>query len=745
MFFSVYFSAKLDNSAIIAPKAKIELADAYGNIIENGRMYKYIPYQDISPNVINAFIALEDKRFYSHNGVDYYRLAGALIQDIKTASFKEGGSTITQQLAKNTQLSSEKTIKRKIKELRLARLIEKQYSKEQILEMYLNAIYFGSGIYGIDSASKNYFGKSASELSAAEGAILAGIVKNPARYSPKSNLSASTERRNLVLKLMYEQNYIDESTYNNSKSDKYVIPENVFNGQICTPYYNNVLAEAAEILVITEKTLISSDYKIYTYYSPANQSALHSSITSDEYSSVNSYGSKAAISAMIADNDTGGISAYYGSDDCDIFSFRRQPGSAIKPILVYAPAIEYGIISSQTPLLDEKIEINGYSPKNYGDTYSGWITAETALAKSINTVAVKLFEDTGKKQCFSFAQKCGLRFSPSDSTAASLGGLTDGLTFPELSSAYMTLANGGIYKKNTFIKKIIDPNGNLVYEHKKQTSRAMSADTAFLITQMLEKTVKEGTASKLNGFNYAIASKTGTTQSVRNSNNLDAWNISYTTEHTLTVWYGDTANTKETSIETTGSGYPSLLARKIYSLLPSPNLKQFEIPETVYKLEIDNFALQKDHILYLSNNFTPDIYRKESYFSLKNCPTASSPYFDITNIKFSLRNTNDTHIIEIAADEPYTFTLEEYNLLSGDKAQYEFSSAGIHTIPSHEYPNGIYSYRLCVKFNNSPLGYVYPNKPDYFNIYSDKLRLPTEHFRQEHPRQVSFQSFQQFL
>lgn len=721
MFFSVYFSAKLDKDAIISPKAEIMLADARGNVIENKRLYKYVAYDDISPNIINAFVALEDKRFYSHKGVDYYRIAGALIQDIKTASFKEGGSTITQQLAKNTQLSGEKTLKRKIKELRLARVIEKNYTKEQIMEMYLNAIYFGSGVYGIDSACKNYFGKSPSELTAAEGAILAGIVKNPSNYSPKSNLTASLERRNLVLKLMKEQNYIDEYAYERAINEEYTLPESVYDGQICTPYFNNAISEGARILGISEKQLISSKYKIYTYYSPQSQQSLYFAMTADDYKATNSSGYDASRFALLADNENGGVSAYYSDDDIDAFTFRRQPGSAIKPIIVYAPALEYGVITTKTPVLDEKIDINGYSPKNYGGNYSGWITAETAVAKSVNTVALKLFDEVGSKNCFDFATKCGLKFSENDGAAASLGGLTEGSTAIEMSEAYMTLANGGLHKHNTFIRKIEDSDGKILYEHKKNSTKAMSADTAFLTTTMLENTVKNGTASKLNGFSYSIASKTGTTQSVKCNKNLDAWNVSYTTEHTLTVWYGDGKNTAETAIETTGSGYPTLLSRKIYSLLPSPEKENFDIPSSVYKMEIDGFALEKDHELYLSNGFTPDIYRQESYFSLKNCPVASSPYFDVNNVVFNVRNDGETRTAEIAADEPFSYVLEEFNMLSGESNEYPFEESGSYTLPT-TMENAIYSYRLGVYFNGKRIGYAQERREPDFSFYNSQFR-----------------------
>ncbi len=720
MFFSVYFSAKLDKNALISQKANVELLDAQNEVIPNEKMFRYIPYENISKNVIDAFVALEDKRFFSHHGVDYYRMAGALVKDLKSGSLKEGGSTITQQLAKNTQLSNEKTLRRKIKELRLAGLIEKNYSKEQILEMYLNAIYFGSGIYGIDSAAKNYFGKSASELSASEGATLAGIVKNPSKYSPKTHPDNAVERRNLVLSLMNKQGYLDSSAYSQALSTCYSYPQNAFDNVICAAYYNNVLNEASELLNLSEKQLICSEYRIYTYYDEEKQKVLHDSAKNSEYDSINIYGIEADKSAILCDNATGGIVACYGLPDTDLFSFRRQPASTIKPIIVYAPAFEYGLISPSTPLLDEKIDINGYSPKNYGGNYSGWITAETALKKSVNTVAVKIYEDLGEDKAKSFASNCGLKLSEKDGAAAALGGLTDGLTMPELTEAYMCLANGGIRRKNTFVRKIVDKNGKILYENKEIATRVMSDSAAYLTTNVLCEATKSGTSSKLNGFSYEIAAKTGTAQNVRCGElNKDAWSVSYTTQNTLAVWYGDVKNTDKSGISTTGSAYPTLLARKIYSLLPPPAESKFTIPDSVFSVEIDKFAKENDHILYLCNSFTPTDYREKVIVSAKCCPDKQSPYFDVNNVYFSVKTNATERTVEISSSEPFDYVLEEYDLLNDTKKEFFISENGVFALP-YETQKAVYSYKLLVRYKGEPLGYA-SIKDSYFTPYDYKL------------------------
>lgn len=703
--FSIYFSAKLNTDTIAAPKTRIELYDCEGKLYENKTLNKYVPYDEISPNIIHAFIALEDKRFYNHKGIDFYRTMGALIKDIKYGSFKEGGSTITQQLAKNTQLTNEKTIRRKIKELRLSKLIEKKYTKNQIIEMYLNAIYFGNGIYGIDGACKNYFDKHPKDLTPSESAILAGIVKNPSKYSPKNNIENAIGRRNLVLKLMHEQGYINESEYNTAVNENYIMPDNIFSDQICLPYYANVLHEASDILGISEKNLVSSDYKIYTYYNEAEQKILCNTILSEEYIAVNSNGFKAASASMLCDNKSGGIKAFYTNADINVFTMRRQVASTAKPIISYAPAIEKGLITPLSYVIDEKIDINGYSPKNYNNLYNGWITAETALAKSVNTVAVKLFNDAGKEYCFAIADKCGISLSKTDGAAAALGGTTNGNSIVELSEAYMTLANYGVHKKNSFISKICDNYGKVLYERNQKTERAMSADTAFLITDMLKKTTQYGTASKLNGFTYAIASKTGTAQSTKSSGNVDAWNVSYTTENTLAIWYGDLENKNNTSLEITGSSFPTLAAKRIYSKLKEPSESDFLIPNTIFNVTIDKYAAKKDHIIYLANKYTPEVYRQNGYFSIKNCPIETSPYFDITKIKFDLIKRDNELFISINSEGPYTFVLEKTDLLNGNVCLKNISDTELCRIDTdNESKNRIYSYRLNVYAENVFLG-----------------------------------------
>ncbi len=707
MFFSVYFNANIDENKLKVKKSEIQVFCNKDELINNDDLYKYVKYDDISLNIINAFVALEDKRFFSHKGIDFYRITGALFNNIKNGYFKEGGSTITQQLAKNTHLTNEKTIKRKIKELRMARLIEKKYSKEEILEMYLNAIYYGNGLYGIDSACKNYFDKHPNEITLAEGAMLAGIVKNPQKYSPKNNLKNAISRRNLVLRLMYDQGYITKGQLNTETSKAYIFPTKNRTSQVSIPYYNAVLAEACDLLGLNEKTLINSNYKIYTYYDKQQQNKLNDLFLSGNFTSPNKNNVFPAYSATICDNSLSAITAYYSNSELNVITTRRQPASTIKPFIAYGPALESGLITPETMVFDEKISYDGYSPKNYGDTYNGWISIKDALKSSKNSIPVKLLNELTITRAIEFAKKCGFTFSDKDyNLSTALGGMTYGVTIPELTSAYTTLANGGMYQKNTFIRHIIDENGKIIYKNTHKPTRAMSPDTAYLITDMLVETAKSGTAKKLNNFDYQLAAKTGTSQSVNNDGNLDAWSISYSTQHTICVWYGDTINDKTSNLDFTGGSLPTLLAQHIYKTLKSPQKKSFPQPYNVIELEIDKYAQAKDNTLYLCNPYIPQEYRKKCYFSMDNYPIETSPYFDITRLHCDLipDYNNDTLTINISETLPYEYILVEKDIFNNTCTNYKLSnSKNVINLPTK---NGVYDYAVEVMLNNKKIGCI---------------------------------------
>lgn len=634
VFSAIYFSAKLDDDRIVAEKATLKIVGADGAEIDCEAFNRYVTYENINSNIINAFVALEDKRFFTHSGVDYYRLAGATIKNVKYGYFKEGGSTITQQLAKNTQLNSEKTLTRKIKEMKLAHDIERKYSKEEILEMYLNAIYYGNGIYGIDSACKNYFDKSPADVSVAESAILAGIVKNPSKYSPINNKGKALERMKLVCGLMKAQNYIGEDEYEQALRYEYVKPTD--NG--INPYINAALSEACEILGTDEKSLLKSDCVLECYYDEKLQNIIEKLASSDDFA-VKTYGGNAALSSVVlCDNASGGVIACYSSDGINPITFRRSPGSCIKPVAVYAPALERKVITEATVFNDQKTDFDGYSPSNYKDIYYGKVDVETAVQKSINTVAVNIFRETGKEYCVNKAIEAGITVDKNDlNLSFALGGMTYGVTTKELCKAYMCFANGGKSRKIGLIKTIKNGKGKIIYENNKDDKKVVfSKETSYIITDLLQKTAQNGTARKLSEVKSTeIAAKTGTASG--RVGNTDAWCMSYSPDYTLCVWYGGADNTDEENISVTGGGIPALLSANVYKYLPTRN-KEFDIPDSVAEVEIDLYARNETDKLYLANENTPFEYKKSYVFSENNIPQEVSPYFNNLSADFSAEN-----------------------------------------------------------------------------------------------------------
>ncbi len=658
-FFFIYFSVDLDEKSINTDRSNIKILDNTNDEIETLNSNTYVKYENISNNIINAFIALEDKRFFKHNGVDYIRLGGAIVNNIKAGYFKEGGSTITQQLAKNAQFSSEKTLERKIKELKVAKDIEKKYTKEEIIELYLNHIYFGAGIYGIDSACKNYFNKKPDKIELYEGAILAGIVKNPSKYSPFSNTDAINDRKNLVLKLMHEQGYITSKDYEININRIYKRIDKKLD--INTSYYNNTIYEASKLLGITENELLSGGYTIKTYYDKEEQKILFNGLTSRDFSAKSNNGNDCGRSALLCDNTTGGIEGYFSNIDVNLDEFYKQPGSVIKPINIYAPALEKKEIYSCSPFNDEKTSINGYSPDNYANNYLGWITAKEGLSTSSNSLAVQILDKTGIEYSKNVSSQMGLKYANSDkSYAIGLGGLTKGNTTRELTESYMTLANGGYYTKNSFIMSIMDKNGNIIYENNAPKRYVIKDSTAFIVTDMLVNTAKNGTAKALKGLPFDVASKTGTVGYGDTKNNTDAWNVSYTTDNTLCVWYGGINNSYENSVSVTGGGLPTHFAKYVHNNI-SPLNKNFSAPLSVTRLEIDKKNTLLEGKVLLANDYTPASYKENHYFDINNVPKETSQEF----IKMQ-----DINIIieknRLFVQHPYTNNYD-YKLIQTDK------------------------------------------------------------------------------
>ena len=619
IFSSIYYSIanlNIDKNKLVDLKNTISLYD------ENGRLFAEksngICVTDIT--AINdytkkAFVAIEDKRFYSHNGVDFRGVLRATKNNLFSFSFKEGASTISQQLIKNTHLSSEKTLKRKLSEIKLAKELEKEYTKDQILEMYLNTIYFGSNCYGITSASKHYFNKSTKDLTLNESAALAGLIKAPSTYSPYKNLSKCNKRKNLVLNEMLKQGYITEDQYkSNIKADIVVNMENE-NTEFDYAYLTtNYLDE-----ILNSYPYKKNNVKVYTNYNSSFQNILKNAIldcTDCNYEK----------SAIIMDNK-GRVKAYYSTCG-DNF---RQIGSTIKPLLVYAPAIQENVVSSITPILDEKTNFNKYTPTNYNNKYYGYVSVKETLAKSMNASAVKILNYLTIDKAKSYINKTDIKLTDNDnSLAIALGSTEKGCKLSSLTAGYSIFPNKGKYNSPNCISKIYC--NHEIYNKNAEEKKIIDDDTAFIMNDMLKNVVQNGTAKKLSYLEFDVYGKTGT---VGNKNgNTDAYIISFTGDYTLGVWVGTKDYTSYMKNQISGGTVPTLIANEIWKeIYKDRTPSKLFTTNNVIKEKIDKISLEEEHKVILADDNTPERYKIETIFRKSCVPKEKSTRFSTPKIK----------------------------------------------------------------------------------------------------------------
>ena len=572
---------------------------------------------DIPLHVQNAFISIEDKRFYNHKGVDFKGLTRAFFNNIASFSFKEGGSTITQQLIKNTHLSNQKTIQRKLSEIKLSFLLEKKYNKEQILEMYLNTIYFGDNCYGITKASKHYFNKTPNQLSINEAAALAGIIKSPLNYSPITNSENCFDRKNIVLKQMYKQGYITKSQFDtNYKAPVFTNPAN--NENVGYDYFSLVRKEYLE--KIKHNPYLSNNVNVYTNFCKDKQNILKNTLLSTK--------TNTDKSSIIIEKD-GCISAYYST--CGNIS--RQMGSTLKPLLVYSPAIERNVVFSCSPILDEKINFNGYSPSNFNNKYYGYVSVKESLAKSLNSCAIKLLNYTGIEESKKYLNLTDINLTENDNNLSlALGCSEKGATLSELTSAYGVFINNGYYYKPFTIREITIDDGECIYKHRKREEKIFSEETISIVNDMLDYTVSNGTAKNLKECNIPLCAKTGTVGV--NSGNTDAYCISYNSKQILGVWFGN----KDYSLmqnSLTGGTIPTTLSNNIWSEIYSNEAppESYIKSSNVLEKYIDKIDYVENNKITLANEITPNRYKFKSIFKQNNIPNTTSERFILPQIK----------------------------------------------------------------------------------------------------------------
>lgn len=595
----------------------------------------YATLEEIPEHVCAAFIAAEDRRFYSHSGVDVKRIFGALWQDIKSRSLAQGASTITQQLIKLTHLSSEKTLARKAQEIVLARRLERRLSKDEILEAYLNTVYFGSGAYGIGAAARVYFGKEPSQLSLAEGALLAGIIKSPSSYAPHLKPENALKRRNLILDTMLEDGVISAEAHAAARKagiDLAQPEEDAAAGW----YADLVLSEAQRILRLDAEELLSGGYHIYTALDTALQAEAEALFENGAgFPDPAEDGTPVQAALIALDTASGGIRAVVGGREYAVqrglnraVQMQRQPGSAIKPISTYAAAIEdYGFLPSSFAQ-DVQREFTGkYLPGNAGGSYYGLVTLREALSRSLNVATVDIAELIGVPALRRALAGFGVPLSAQDvNLSLALGSMTDGISPARLCAAYSALANGGMRVEPHAVTRITSATGRLIYEAAEPMERAVSRETAFLVTDMLQTAASSGSARALAEAGLPVAGKTGTVGE-SGGGNRDIWTAAYTPELALTVWMGfdEPGSGHAMPDYAGGSSYP---ARMCAALLKAHAGRlsgaEFEAPEGLAALRIDRLALEEEQRICLAAANTPAEYSMLEYFREDSLPTEVS-------------------------------------------------------------------------------------------------------------------------
>lgn len=672
----------------------------------------WVSISELQPSTVYAFISAEDARFFEHEGVDVIRIAGAIVADIKAGSYVQGASTISQQLIKLSHLTSEKTISRKAEEAALAYEMERQYSKEDILEMYLNYVYFGGGYYGIEAAAEGYFGVHASDLTLDQSAMLAGILKSPSGYAPHINYAASINRRNNILRLMRDYGYITDDEKKQASARRPTILHD--KREEYSGYYTDAVTKSAAALMgITVDELIRGGYNIYSAMDSDIQHYCEEMFKNGELFPAED--SEAAIVvlepstgmvvAMVGGRSyTGGISFNRATD------IRRQPGSVIKPVIAYAPAFEYLNYTAADMILDKETTFADYTPSNYGNKYYGWVTVREAVTKSLNVPAVKTLSAVGVYRAKDFAKRCGIEFDDKDdSLALALGGFTYGVSPLQIAGAYSCFASGGIYNTPTLIKKITDRNGLTVYEYRQDSRRVMSEANAYILTSMLKSVVTEGTGHRLNTLDIPIAGKTGTVGLA--NGNRDAWMAGYTPEYTAVVWQGyDSDRLGLLPSSATGGTYPALMLYELFNhIYPDGRSGDFEKPESVKQYSIDAKTLKKQHKAVLANAMTPQSSRITEYFTEETAPEDVSGYWAVPGSAQNLLAVREEGGVMVSFDCPddfgmYTLWRSEAGKAEKPLMTWDGREGHIEYIDAAVKPGKGYRYRVTVKHEELLIG-----------------------------------------
>ena len=596
----------------------------------------WVEFDKIPKDMINAFVAIEDQRFYSHHGFDVKRLIGAMTTFVSKGNSSYGASTITQQLVKNISGDEEVNVKRKLREIYRAVKIEQTYSKDEIMEFYLNTIYLSNQCNGVEAAAQRYFGKHVSELSLAQMASIAGITQFPSKYDPIANPDENKEKQEVVLAKMLELNMISKDEYekavsekldfSNGKSADSLPPTNrYFSDAVINEVLEDLQEKAGYPKQIALKMLYTGGLKIYSSVNPRIQDIIED-VYSDDSNFPGGYdGEMMQSSIVVLDPKSGNIAGMSGGRGNEgrmtlnrATQTLRQPGSSIKPIAVYGPALEMGIINENSVVVDEPLKIGDWAPQNSDRSFRGSITIKRAVASSINIAAIKVLQSLGIDRSYEFLtdklhitslveerEEDGRVYSDKALAPLSLGGLTDGVTVLEMAAAYAPFANGGTYFEPSTYYTVTDFNGNVLLEHSTQGEEVYLQQNAYEMTRILSGVVSYGTGTGANLGKMSAAGKTGTS-----TDNKDKWFVGYTPHYLAAVWSGyDTP-------KSIGGGNPSVsIWKKVMSKVhegieetefekPDPKNEKIKICSVSGKIATDLCALdiRGSKIIYKTKN-----------------------------------------------------------------------------------------------------------------------------------------------
>ncbi len=586
-------------------------------------------------HVTDAFLAAEDLRFYKHPGFDVTRILGAVVSNVRSGGFDQGASTITQQLVKLSHLSSQKTIARKLEEVWLALQMEQVYTKDQILDLYLNYIYFGQGAYGIQAAAQVTFGTDAKDLSPAQAAALAAAIKAPSAYSIQDAPNNNKERRDYILGVMLSEGMLTQEQHAAAISEE-LTP--IRSSAVQTEYgwfVDAVLDEAELQLDVSAEMLLAGGYRIDTTLDPAMQTVLDKQFTgSSVFPADHKDGTPVQAAAAAVDTATGAVRAIVGGRSYETrrglnraTHLRRQPGSALKPLAVYAPAIEYAGWTAASVILDEPTSFGSYKPRNAGNAYYGNVTLRAALKNSLNIPAVKVIESIGVGTARRYLTAVGIELTDRDwNLSLSLGSMTYGASPVQMAAAYAPFANGGTFYAPYFIERITDRSGAVVYQHQDSGTRVLSRQNAYLLTDLMRTVVASGTGTRLNSAGVQVAGKTGTVNMV-GGGNRDAWMSAYTANLSVAVWmgYDEPDDTHRLSNSVSGGTNPASLARNFLKAWYADKKKPtFSQPKGLVTVTLDKKAIEWRGQPMLATSLTPDAYKIREIFVDGTQPTKKS-------------------------------------------------------------------------------------------------------------------------